>query len=240
MQTLIISTAIFAVFVALIPLANRLAQGLAGTLNAEWGASALEWADAVGLQAAPRAALETQGALAVPPMRQSGLWAIGLVVAALTGGWALFHPGDLLGACISIVLSFGLLIATLVDLRIQILPDVVCWPLAMLGALVSVTGLGIDPQTALLGALAGGGSLAVLSTGFRALRGYEGLGLGDVKIVALAGLWLGWTPLPWLLLMASAGAIVMHLILYRAELDRRIAFGPALVCAFLLVRMVLV
>ena len=48
--------------------------------------------------------------------------------------------------------------------------------------------------TALGGALAGGGAFWLLPAVYRALRGRSGLGLGDVKLMALAGLWPGWVP----------------------------------------------
>jgi leader peptidase (prepilin peptidase)/N-methyltransferase len=134
------------------------------------------------------------------------------------------------------VLGAGLLVSILVDLRIQLLPDRLTWPLAALGAAVSAAGLGVSPQAALWGAVAGGGALWLIATGFKLLRGVEGLGLGDVKLVAMAGLWLGWMPLPWMLLGASMAAILLHLALHGGRPGHRVAFGPALALAFLATR----
>ncbi|MFN3311960.1 MAG: prepilin peptidase [Hyphomonas sp.] len=62
-------------------------------------------------------------------------------------------------------------------------------------------------------------------------RGFEGLGLGDAKLFAAAGAWLGWQLLPLVLLAASIGGICWAVVLSR---HREVAFGPWLAAAFFL------
>jgi leader peptidase (prepilin peptidase) / N-methyltransferase len=63
---------------------------------------------------------------------------------------------------------------------------------------------------------------------FYRLRGEEGLGLGDAKLFAAGGAWLGWQALPPVLLVSAASAllyVVMERVIRRSD-ERRIAFGP--------------
>src|SRR5581483_9261666 len=74
-----------------------------------------------------------------------------------------------------------------------------------------------------LGTVAGGASLWLVRAGYYALRGREGLGLGDVKLAAAAGAWVGWQMLSLVLLMAATAALGLVLIaglLRRAPLPR--------------------
>lgn len=230
-----ISVVVFIAMLALVPIAEKLANLMAHSLNAEWRTSALDWAQEAGIQ---NAEFENHPVLPVIVPQKITLWALGLVIALLTAVWGWQHPTDTTGAGLAVVLGAALLLAVFVDLYIQILPDTIVWFLAALGAAASVFGYGIEPHIALLGALAGGCSLWVLATGFRLLRGYEGLGQGDVKLVSMAGLWLGWEALPWLLMIASASAILLHLALFRGTAEQRLAFGPALAIAFLVIRLI--
>lgn len=228
----------FLMMLALVPLADRLAHRLSLSLNAEWRETGIAWGEASGADAETLQRLADLPPVAVPQPRARDIWMLGVLVAALAALWVLRNPEDWAGASLTGLLAVGLLVAMLVDIRIQLLPDSILWPLAVLGILISITGLGVAPHMALTGALAGGGGLWALSIGFRILRGQEGLGMGDVKLVAVVGLWLGWMPLPWLLLMASVVAIGFYFALYRNAQDRRMAFGPALACVFLLIRAV--
>lgn len=226
---------IFIAMLALVPIAGNLANRMAHSLNAEWRTSALDWMQEVGIQGAE---FEKHPILPVVAPQQVAQWLLGAVTALLTAIWVWQHPADTLGAGLAMVLGFALLLAIFVDLYIQILPDTIVWVLATLGAAISVFGYGVEPEIALSGALAGGCSLWALATGFRLLRGHEGLGLGDVKLVSMTGLWLGWEPLPWLLLIASGSAILLHLAIFRGAAEQRLAFGPALAIAFLVLRLI--
>ena len=78
-----------------------------------------------------------------------------------------------------------------VDLRHQMLPNVITLPGIVIGLLSSVF---MEPGCieASLGTLAGGGTLLAIARGYFLVRGREGLGLGDVKMLAMIGAFLGW------------------------------------------------
>lgn len=229
---------VFCILLGLVPLVGYLSHHLARALNDDWQESAVDWAGTAGATPEMIGALETLPPLPVPSLHPAVSWLAGWLVAALSAAWVWQHPDDLLGAAFAIALGWGLLLAILVDIRIQLLPDIVIWPLAALGVAASLVGLSVNPHTALMGAVVGGGALWLLTNLFKLLRGQEGLGLGDVKLVIVAGLWLGWMALPWMLMAASVGAILLHLLLYRGDMQRRLAFGPALAIALLAVRLI--
>ena len=130
-----------------------------------------------------------------------------------------------------------LLVAALVQLaRIDLghrrLPDVLTLPILMVGLILSAWRAQGVPVPELLGAA--GGFLLFWGLGeahFR-LRGTEGLGLGDAKLLAAAGAWLGWRDLPLLILLAASGALAAVALGHIRH--REVAFGPWLAVAFLL------
>ncbi|WP_371229653.1 prepilin peptidase [Roseovarius sp. 2305UL8-3] len=116
------------------------------------------------------------------------------------------------------------------------LPDPLTGALFVIAlALAWVTGLP-RPEMALWGAVIGVGSFAILRWGYRWIRGREGLGLGDVKLIAGLGAALGPYDLPMMLLVAAlttlAVAAVGRLRSARAlSPTRPLPFGAALACA---------
>jgi leader peptidase (prepilin peptidase) / N-methyltransferase len=135
-------------------------------------------------------------------------------------------------------IAFGGLLATLLlalaasDLRAMILPDRLNVMLAGIGLGQSLL-LGLpELRDAALGSMIGGGLLGGLAALFRRLRGSDGLGLGDVKLVGAAGLWVGWQGMPLLLSVASTTALAFVALRAAAQgrLERtaRLPFGPFL------------
>ena len=129
------------------------------------------------------------------------------------------------------VLALALLKLSLVDLRERRLPDWLTLPLAAAGLGLAAWRTGGVPLPELFGA--GGGYLLfwVLGEAHYRLRGTEGLGLGDAKLLGAAGAWLGWRDLPLVILIAALGALVAAAAgrLRRQE----IPFGPWLAAAFM-------
>jgi leader peptidase (prepilin peptidase)/N-methyltransferase len=100
----------------------------------------------------------------------------------------------------------------------------------------------IDPALLaphLASALAGFAAFAAIALAYRRLRGREGLGLGDAKLLAAAGAWLGWQALPGLVLVAALGALAVALARTATggtlSATMRVAFGSYLALAFWLV-----
>jgi leader peptidase (prepilin peptidase) / N-methyltransferase len=135
-------------------------------------------------------------------------------------------------------IAFGGLLATLLlalaahDLKAMILPDRLNVMLAGAGVGQSLM-LGLpELRDAALGSMIGGGLLGGLAALFRRLRGSDGLGLGDVKLVGAAGLWVGWQGVPLLLSVASTTALAFVALRAagqgRLERAARLPFGPFL------------
>jgi leader peptidase (prepilin peptidase)/N-methyltransferase len=115
-----------------------------------------------------------------------------------------------------------------IDLEHYLLPDLITLPGLGVGLLLSLTGEWIGWREALLGAALGGGGLWVLSQLWLLLRNQEGIGFGDVKMMAMVGAFLGWQGVVVTVLLASlTGALVgLTLIaLGRLELGSKLPFG---------------
>ncbi len=128
------------------------------------------------------------------------------------------------------VLTLALGAIALIDARTQRIPDRLSLPLIASGLVWSA--LAEQPLLShAIGAAAGYAALAGFGWLFFRLRSHEGLGLGDAKLFAAGGAWLGWQPLPLVLLVAALGGLGYALVSAR----RRIAFGPWLAIAIWLV-----
>ncbi|MGS1017104.1 prepilin peptidase [Allosphingosinicella humi] len=122
--------------------------------------------------------------------------------AALVGLVAVIaHP--LTVAAATALFGWWLLILAALDLEHQWLPDALVLPLALAGLAVGWIGIGPSLDDRAGGLLAGYASLALIAFAYRALRGREGLGGGDPKLLAAIGAWLGWQQLPFVLLGAG-------------------------------------
>lgn len=129
---------------------------------------------------------------------------------ALAIGLALLSP---FAAVSTAILAFAMVLITLTDARHYIVPDVVSLPAIPLGIIANIAVFHSGDWSAglwesCLGAATGGGVFLLLREGYFRLRGTEGLGLGDVKLAAVAGAWLGPLPLPTVCLLASLAAIL--------------------------------
>ena len=136
----------------------------------------------------------------------------------------------------SVLLWCGL-VATLValafiDLDTQLLPDDLTLPLLWAGIVASALGWTSVPLAASVGgAVAGYLSLWFVFHAYRLIRGKEGMGAGDFKLLAALGAWMGWQLIPSIILLSSAvGALVgIGLIVLRShDKDVPIPFGPYL------------
>ena len=153
----------------------------------------------------------------------TGLVTLGLLIVL---GWGATFAAAL-------VLSYGLIILTFIDLDHQILPDQITIPGIWIGLLLNLNDIFCSLEEAVLGAVAGYLSLWVIYQGFKFATGKEGMGFGDFKLLAALGAWFGWMALPGLILISSAiGALVgIALIILGRPRGEAIAFGPYLALA---------
>lgn len=101
-----------------------------------------------------------------------------------------------------------LLTLAVLDARHFWLPDALTLALAFLGLTIGPWLTGVAQMDSIIGAAAGYGALMAVALLYRALRGREGLGLGDAKLLGALGAWMGWQALPMLVFLASALALV--------------------------------
>ena len=131
-----------------------------------------------------------------------------------------------------ITLAISLIALAWVDIKHLILPNFLNVFLGIVGLIQSLVLADLHPIDAALGALLGSVLLGALAAGFRRLRGYSGLGMGDVKLAGAAGFWIGWQGIPLMLLSASLTALtfVSARSVWDQEFDPRwrLPFGPFL------------
>jgi leader peptidase (prepilin peptidase)/N-methyltransferase len=156
--------------------------------------------------------------------------AVAVSAALVLSGWLLWA---------SLALGWTLLALAAIDLRHYLLPDALTLPLIAAGLamawLIEPARLGDHA----LGAAAGFIGFAVIAWSYRRLRGREGLGRGDAKLLGAGGAWLGWQALPSVVALAAVVALAVALAgaLLGAKLGTttKIAFGPYLALAIWLV-----
>jgi leader peptidase (prepilin peptidase)/N-methyltransferase len=134
--------------------------------------------------------------------------------AALIGLIALIaHPLPL--AVVTLLLGLWLLLIAALDVEHHWLPDRLTLPLIPLGLVAAWAGYGPPLDERLIGAVLGWGVLFLIAAAYRRLRGREGMGGGDPKLLAALGAWVGAMQLPFVLLGAGllglAAALLMRL-----------------------------
>src|SRR5215510_11685114 len=118
--------------------------------------------------------------------------------------------------------SAALVVITFIDLDHQIIPDVVSLPGAVAGLLFSLLSPlpTLTLWTSFIGALVGGGVLLAVALGYQLLTGREGMGGGDVKLLAMIGAFLGWRAIPFTIFAASfVGSVVGVAAMVRNQAD---------------------
>jgi leader peptidase (prepilin peptidase)/N-methyltransferase len=146
-----------------------------------------------------------------------------------------------IAACL---LLWTLVALTLIDFDRKLLPDDVTLPLLWAGLLLHLVldafgvarpfGVEVDLADSVIGAIAGYLALWSVYWLFRLVRGKEGMGYGDFKLLAALGAWLGWQLLvPIILLSSVVGAIIglLLIVLRGRDHDVPLAFGPYLAVA---------
>ncbi len=131
------------------------------------------------------------------------------------------------------LLFFCLLVMLVIDLQHYILPDsmqICVFALGIIWHFLQGTAL----ADVLYGAAAGLAVGCALKYGYIFLKNQDGLGLGDVKFLAIAGMWLGLENLPVYFFLSGVLGIITGLLWRLAGRGRVFPFGPALIIAMLL------
>ena len=158
---------------------------------------------------------------------------IGALMVAIWSGMV-FSGAALWLSCL---LGWMLVALAAVDLRHMLLPDFLTLPLIGFGLAANWVLQPANLTADILGAVAGFGGVVLLRFIYEKLRGREGMGLGDAKLLAAAGAWTSWTGLSSILAIAAISALVFALLGrgHRLALADRIAFGPFLAVGLWLV-----
>jgi leader peptidase (prepilin peptidase)/N-methyltransferase len=150
----------------------------------------------------------------------------------------LFHFGPSPPLAAYGVFVGALIVITFIDIDHQIIPDVISLPGIAIGLTCSVLGYGVPLLDSVVGVLLGGGLLYLVAVGYHAWTGREGMGGGDIKLLAMIGAFLGWRGVLVTLLLGSFTGAILGIVLIAARgADSRlpIPFGPFLalgaVCA---------
>ena len=137
-----------------------------------------------------------------------------------------------------VTIGFGLLLALLLvvlsqqDLKFMLLPDTLTGLLAASGVAQAIIVGSPSLLEAFVAALIGGALLLAVRLFYRAWRGIDGIGLGDVKLVSAGSLWCGLLGIGPMLLAATASAVTLALVSARRtghlDMKSRMPFGPHL------------
>ncbi len=153
------------------------------------------------------------------------------IAAACVALWA---ATEISGWLLAATALFGWLLLALavIDWRHYRLPDVLTLPLLLAGLAVSYA---LDPAglpDRAIAVIAGFAAFAALGWVYRALRGREGLGLGDAKLLGALGAWVSWIGLPTVVLYAAMlgllAVFAASLLGRKLEAAGRVPFGTFL------------
>lgn len=131
-----------------------------------------------------------------------------------------------------LIFTFCAVVASFIDLDHMILPN----QLTLSGIVIGLIGAFLNPEReflpAFLGVLVGGGFLWAIAYFYFAIRKQEGMGGGDIKLIAWIGALLGWSAIPFVILASSLfGSLIGLSIVVKSKGDMKsvIPFGPYLV-----------
>jgi leader peptidase (prepilin peptidase)/N-methyltransferase len=125
----------------------------------------------------------------------------------------------------------ALVVITFIDIEHQIIPDEISISGIAVGFVLSFFLKGHSWQNSLLGILLGGGSLLLVAYAYQRLTGKEGMGGGDIKLLAMMGAFLGWKAVPFIIFTGSlVGSVIGVSIMLIQKKDTKLAipFGPYL------------
>ncbi len=153
-------------------------------------------------------------------------------LAALTT--VLLNLPSLTGAALFVFFCFVIPLAV-IDLETTFLPDALTLPFVILGLIANVQGLFSPLLDALIGAVTGFVVFWLIGEIYYRLRGFDGLGQGDAKLLAGIGAWLGWMVLPFVVLIAAVSGLLALFFMQRSgkklTSEKAIPFGPFLAAA---------
>lgn len=143
------------------------------------------------------------------------------------------HFGYGAQAFVYIVLTWGLIALTFIDLDKMLLPDQITFPLVWIAMLSSVYGIGLAPKDAVIGAIVGYLSLWLVYWVFYYFTGKKGFGFGDFNLLMVFGAFLGWQNVVLIIFLSSiVGAIIGGIMYFKNNRESvPIPYGPYIAIA---------
>ncbi|MDA9752136.1 prepilin peptidase [Candidatus Pelagibacter sp.] len=135
-----------------------------------------------------------------------------------------------------IILSLAFIIIFFIDLKHFIIPDVITYPMMVIGFLKS-----FDPNLneifpnyifSLIGGIFGYGIIWSIIYFYKQVKKKDGMGLGDAKLLAVIGFWFGLDAIPFIIFLSSTTAllsVIPDLIKKTKKLSTQIPFGPFII-----------
>jgi leader peptidase (prepilin peptidase) / N-methyltransferase len=164
--------------------------------------------------------------------RVSARYPLTELVTALFASLSLFAFGPTLIALAAFGLCAALLAASLIDFDTRYLPDMLTLPLLWAGLIVNLGDTAFVPlHEAVVGAIAGYLFLWCVYWLFRLVRGVEGMGYGDFKLLGALVAWLGWQALPQVVLVSAVAGAIFGLAatgIGKMRFEEPLPFGPFL------------
>ena len=151
-----------------------------------------------------------------------------LTAALFAAGWWYYGPGPLLAS--RLIFGCSLIVLFAIDLEHHLLPNIITLTGIAIGFLFSFVN---RPgwKDSLIGIVIGGGVLYLIAKGYYRIRREEGLGMGDVKMLAMIGAFLGWQLALLSLMIASFAATIIGIVLIatgRGTMKYALPFGTFL------------
>jgi len=132
---------------------------------------------------------------------------------------------------LQLLFAGSLVVITFIDLHHKLIPDVISLPGILIGFLASFLLRHLTWLDSAIGIVAGGGALLLIAVVFEKITGKEGMGGGDIKLLAMIGAWMGWKALPFVVLISSLLGIIIGggaLVASGKGIRVKIPFGPFL------------
>jgi leader peptidase (prepilin peptidase)/N-methyltransferase len=151
-----------------------------------------------------------------------------ITALAFVGGYLLYGLTPL--GLVRVAFACALIVLFVTDLQHKILPNAITLPGIVIGFACSFF---LPPgwRDSLIGILVGGGALFAVAEGYYRIRGQEGLGMGDVKLLAMIGAFLGWKLVLLTLMVASLSGSIIGVALLasrRGDMKYALPFGTFL------------
>ncbi len=147
---------------------------------------------------------------------------------------AVYFRFGLTWSCLEyLVLSFGLVTVSFIDLDHRIIPD----EFSLSGIVLGLLGAALSPERSfydsIVGVLLGGGFFWAIAYLYLVIRKQDGLGGGDIKLLAWIGAYFGWVSIPFIILLSSILGTIFGLVLIvrGGSLKSSLPFGPFIVVA---------